>query len=238
MPEDINVGSGIVDTTQTEAAQPATSTVESSAETVAEPVGSEGVAPAEETVTEGEATQTPESGNNEPADSDVFVLQDYKAPSELDIDDDALAGALEVIKDIDFTKKSGVDEFLKRVLTNARQRQKEAIEAEKVATDKFYADLTETLKKVPDFGVNEDNNITLGRKLVEEMGGKEALDFASTARLFETPVMAKLFARLAKERQDAKLVRGTPSAPSKPVTGTTSRGIPAFDVSNSLGSNK
>lgn len=235
MPDELNVETGApTNPVQTEAAQPAQTN-----EPVTETVPTEGVEGVSDTGSEpvDVETQTPEEvEHNEPTDTDNFVMQDYKAPSELGIEDEALANAMSVIKDIDFTKKSGVDEFLKRVVTQSREAQKKYAEAEKAATEKFYSDLTESLKKDPDFGVNYENNLVIGRKLVEEMGGKEALDFANTARLFETPIMAKLFARLAKERQDAKLVRGTAPKSETPTTGTDSRGIPAFDVSNSLGS--
>lgn len=183
-------------------------------------------------------TQAPDTQNNEPTPSDEFVLRDYKAPSDLSIPDEALADIMEVIKDIDFTKKSGVDEMLRRYVQKSITNQKTFAEAQKTASEQFYNGLTESLKKDPDFGIDYDNNIAIGKRLVEEMGGKEALDFATTARLFDTPPMAKLFARLAKERRDATLIRGTAKVQEQPKTGTDSRGIPMFDVSKSLGSNQ
>jgi hypothetical protein len=181
-------------------------------------------------------TQAPDTQINEPTPSDEFVMKDYKVPSDLTIPDEALADILEVIKDIDFTKKSGVDELLRRVVNKNIEAQKAVAEAERVASEQFYSGLTESLKKDPDFGLDYDNNIAIGKRLVEELGGKEAIDFANNARLFDTPPMAKLFARLAKERRDATLIRGTAKVQEAPKTGTDSRGIPMFDVSKSLGS--
>lgn len=181
-------------------------------------------------------TQAPETPNNEPTPSDEFVMKDYKLPSDLTIPDEALADIMEVIKDVDITKKSGVDELLRRVVQKNIAAQKAIAEAEKVASEQFYSGLTESLKKDPDFGLDYDNNIAIGKRLVEEMGGKEALDFANTARLFDTPPMAKMFARLAKERRDATLIRGTAKVQEQPKNGTDNRGIPMFDVSKSLGS--
>lgn len=183
-------------------------------------------------------TQAPDTQINEPTPSDEFVMKDYKLPSDLTIPDEALADIMEVIKDVDITKKSGVDELLRRVVQKNIAAQKAIAEAEKVASEQFYNDLTESLKKDPDFGLDYDNNIAIGKRLVEELGGKEALDFANTARLFDTPPMAKLFAKLAKERRDATLIRGTAKVQEQPKQGTDSRGIPMFDVSKSLGSNK
>lgn len=181
-------------------------------------------------------TQAPDTQINEPTESDEFVMKDYKVPSDLTIPDEALADIMEVIKDIDFTKKSGVDEMLRRYVQKSVAAQKAFVEAEKTASEQFYNGLTESLKKDPDFGIDYDNNIAIGKRLVEEMGGKEALDFATTARLFDTPPMAKMFARLAKERRDATLIRGTAKTQEAPKTGTDNRGIPMFDVSKSLGS--
>jgi hypothetical protein len=181
-------------------------------------------------------TQAPDTQINEPTPSDEFVMKDYKVPSDLTIPDEALADILEVIKDIDFTKKSGVDELLRRVVNKNIEAQKAVAEAERVASEQFYSGLTESLKKDPDFGLDYDNNIAIGKRLVEELGGKEAIDFVNNARLFDTPPMAKLFARLAKERRDATLIRGTAKVQEAPKTGTDSRGIPMFDVSKSLGS--
>lgn len=181
-------------------------------------------------------TQAPDTQINEPTPSDEFVMKDYKAPSDLTIPDEALADIMEVIKDIDFTKKSGVDELLRRVVNKNIEAHKAVAEAERVASEQFYSGLTESLKKDPDFGLDYDNNIAIGKRLVEELGGKEAIDFANNARLFDTPPMAKLFARLAKERRDATLIRGTAKVQEAPKTGTDSRGIPMFDVSKSLGS--
>ena len=181
-------------------------------------------------------TQAPNNPTNEPTPSDEFVMKDYKLPSDLTIPDEALADIMEVIKDVDITKKSGVDELLRRVVQKNIAAQKAIAEAEKVASEQFYNGLTESLKKDPDFGLDYDNNIAIGKRLVEEMGGKEALEFADNARLFDTPPMAKLFARLAKERRDATLIRGTAKVQEQPKQGTDSRGIPMFDVSKSLGS--
>lgn len=181
-------------------------------------------------------TQAPETLSNEPTPSDEFVMKDYKLPSDLTIPDEALADIMEVIKDVDITKKSGVDELLRRVVQKNIAAQKAIAEAEKVASEQFYSGLVESLKKDPDFGLDYDNNIAIGKRLVEELGGQEAIDFANNARLFDTPPMAKLFARLAKERRDATLIRGTPKVKEAPKTGTDSRGIPMFDVSKSLGS--
>lgn len=181
-------------------------------------------------------TQTPDSGNNEPTLSDVFVMKDYKAPSDVNIPDEALADIMSIIKDIDFTTKSGVDEMLRRYAQKSAEGRKAAIEADKAASEQFYNGLVESLKKDPDFGLDYENNIAIGKRLVEELGGQEALDFANTARLFDTPPMAKLFAKLAKERRDATLIRGTAAKQAAPVAGTDKRGIPQFDVSKSLGS--
>ena len=183
-------------------------------------------------------SQAPDNQNNEPTPSDEFVMKDYKAPSDLTIPDEALADIMEVIKDIDFTKKSGVDEMLRRIVQKNVAAKKASVEAEKKASEQFYNGLTETLKKDPDFGLDYDNNIAMGKRLVEELGGKEALDFADTARLFDTPPMAKLFAKIAKERRDATLIRGKAKATEAPKSGTDVRGIPQFDVSKSLGSNQ
>lgn len=182
-------------------------------------------------------TEAPDTQSNEPAPSDEFVMKDYTVPSDLSIPDEALANIMEVIKDIDFTKKSGVDEMLRRLVTKNVEAQKAAVEAEKQASEQFYNGLTESLKKDPDFGLDYDNNIAIGKRLVEELGGKEAMDFAETARLFDTPPMAKLFARIAKERRDATLIRGSATkTQEQPKGGLDSRGIPQFDVSKSLGS--
>lgn len=183
-------------------------------------------------------SQAPDNPVNEPTPSDEFVMKDYKAPSDLTIPEEALTNIMEVIKDIDFTKKSGVDEMLRRLVTKNVEAHKAAVEAEKAASEQFYNGLTESLKKDPDFGLDYDNNIAIGKRLVEELGGQEAIDFANNARLFDTPPMAKLFARLAKERRDATLIRGTPKVKEQPKSGTDHRGIPMFDVSKSLGSNK
>lgn len=181
-------------------------------------------------------TQTPDPASNEPSLSDAFVLKDYKAPGDLNIPDEALADILSVIKDIDITTKSGVDELLRRYVQKSVEGHKAAVEADKAASEQFYNGLVESLKKDPDFGLDYDNNIAIGKRLVEELGGQEALDFANTARLFDTPPMAKLFAKLAKERRDATLIRGTAAKQTAPVAGTDNRGIPQFDVSKSLGS--
>lgn len=182
-------------------------------------------------------TEAPDTQSNEPTPSDEFVMKDYTVPSDLSIPDEALANIMEVIKDIDFTKKSGVDEMLRRLVTKNVEAQKAAVEAEKQASEHFYKGLTESLKKDPDFGLDYDNNIAIGKRLVEELGGKEAMDFAETARLFDTPPMAKLFARIAKERRDATLIRGNAAkTQEQPKAGLDSRGIPQFDVSKSLGS--
>lgn len=189
---------------------------------------------------DGEAieTQAPNTQTNEPTPSDEFVMSDYEVPSDLNIPTEALADIMEVIKDVDITKKSGVDEMLRRLVKKNVDAQKAAVEAEKQASDKFYEGLVESLKKDPDFGLDYDNNIAIAKRLVEEMGGQEAIDFANTARLFDTPPMAKMFARLAKERRDATLIRGSAPKAEVPKTGTDSRGIPQFDVSKSIGSNK
>lgn len=181
-------------------------------------------------------TQAPENPVNEPTPSDEFVMKDYKIPSDVTIPEEALADIMEVIKDVDITKKSGVDELLRRIVQKNVAAQKAMAEAEKTASEQFYNGLAESLKKDPDFGLDYDNNVAIGKRLVEEMGGKEALDFANDARLFDTPPMAKMFARLAKERRDATLIRGTTKVAEQPKSGTDKRGIPMFDVSKSIGS--
>lgn len=233
MPEDFNEG------------QPTSEAVETAPNTPSDPQPQEGV---QEGITEttpgGEGTETiPTEGDGEGGKQvetpDVFDFKAYKAPSDVTVSDEGLAEVLTAIKDIDFTKKSGVDEFIRRVVKMSGEGMKKAQEAERIQTENFYKEMAETLKKDPDFGIEYENNIAISKKLVEDLGGKEALDFANNARLFDTPVMARLLTKLAKERRDATLTKGTATKTvSQPTTGMDSKGIPQFDVTQSLGVNK
>lgn len=156
-----------------------------------------------------------------PVTQDVSELDfsSIKLPEGVSVSDEDRANFAETAKKFGFKNQEGLQNFVDWIYETAAQGQAQMqkhSEEQAAASQKEWEEIKSgwkvSLEKDADFGKDYDMNIKRANDAMSRFGGSELTNWLKEADLIEHPALIKAFARIGKEVEDAKLLKGEKSA--------------------------
>lgn len=146
---------------------------------------------------------------------DVLDYSALKLPEGVTVSDEERAKFQETASKFGFKNQEGLQNFVDWIFKTAEdgqaQMQKHSEEQAK-ASQKEWEEIKSgwkvSLEKDADFGKDYDMNIKRANDAMSKFGGSELTNWLKEADLIEHPALIKTFARIGKEVEDARLVKG------------------------------
>lgn len=142
-----------------------------------------------------------------------------KLPEGVSVSDEDRANFAETAKKFGFKNQEGLQNFVDWIYETAAQGQAQMqkhSEEQAAASQKEWEEIKSgwkvSLEKDADFGKDYDMNIKRANDAMSRFGGSELTNWLKEADLIEHPALIKAFARIGKEVEDAKLLKGEKSA--------------------------
>lgn len=138
-----------------------------------------------------------------------------KLPEGVSVSDEDRANFAETAKKFGFKNQEGLQNFVDWIYETAAQGQAQMQkhnEEQAAASQKEWEEIKSgwkvSLEKDADFGKDYDMNIKRANDAMSRFGGSELTNWLKEADLIEHPALIKAFARIGKEVEDAKLLKG------------------------------
>lgn len=147
--------------------------------------------------------------------ADVLDFSAIKLPEGVSVSDEDRAKFQETASKFGFKNQEGLQNFVDWIYATAAegnaQMQKHNEEQAK-ASQKEWEEIKSgwkvSLEKDADFGKDYDMNIKRANDAMSKFGGSELTNWLKEADLIEHPALIKTFARIGKEIEDARIVKG------------------------------
>lgn len=147
--------------------------------------------------------------------ADVLDFSALKLPEGVTVSDEERAKFQETASKFGFKNQEGLQNFVDWIYETAAegnaQMQKHSEEQAK-ASQKEWEEIKSgwkvSLEKDADFGKDYDMNIKRANDAMSRFGGSELTNWLKEADLIEHPALIKTFARIGKEVEDARLIKG------------------------------
>ena len=173
--------------------------------------------------TDNNAGQPAEQQGAEGADANQVVsVLDYNAiklPDGVSVSDEDRAKFAESAEKFGFKNQEGLQNFVDWVFATAEEgkaQMQKHNEERAAASQKEWEEIKSgwkvSLEKDADFGKDYDMNIKRANDAMSRFGGSELTNWLKEADLIEHPALVKAFARIGKEVEDAKLLKGEKGA--------------------------
>lgn len=171
-------------------------------------------------------TTSVEEGQRDSSESTDPVL-DYnaiKVPDGVSVSDEDRASFIEIVDKFGFKNQEGLQNFVDWMFAEAQKNEaqmKQQSEESEAASKKQWEEIKNgwetSLKSDADFGKEYDLNIKRANDAMLKYGGSELAGWLKDSDLTGQPVLIKTFARIGKEIEDARLIRGQSSFESNKV---------------------
>lgn len=138
-----------------------------------------------------------------------------KVPEGMSVSDEDRARFQETVDKFGFKNQEGLQNFVDWMFKTAEEGQaqmQKQREEQAAASQKEWEEIKSgwkvSLEKDADFGKDYDMNIKRANDAMSKFGGSELTNWLKEADLIEHPALIKAFARIGKEVEDAKLIKG------------------------------
>lgn len=138
-----------------------------------------------------------------------------KVPEGMSVSDEDRARFQETVDKFGFKNQEGLQNFVDWMFKTAEEGQaqmRKHSEEQAKASQKEWEEIKSgwkvSLEKDADFGKDYDMNIKRANDAMSKFGGSELTNWLKEADLIEHPALIKTFARIDKEIEDARLVKG------------------------------
>jgi hypothetical protein len=142
-----------------------------------------------------------------------------KVPEGMSVSDEDRARFQETVDKFGFKNQEGLQNFVDWMFKTAEEGQAQMqkhSEEQAAASQKEWEEIKSgwkvSLEKDADFGKDYDMNMKRANDAMSRFGGSELTNWLKEADLIEHPALIKAFARIGKEVEDAKLLKGEKSA--------------------------
>lgn len=138
-----------------------------------------------------------------------------KVPEGMSVSDEDRARFQETVDKFGFKNQEGLQNFVDWMFKTAEEGQAQMqkhSEEQALASQKEWEEIKSgwkvSLEKDADFGKDYDMNIKRANDAMSKFGGSELTNWLKEADLIEHPALIKTFARIGKEVEDARLIKG------------------------------
>ena len=181
-------------------------------------VGSANTESVNENITDNGATTETNTTANEgeqSAEQEVATQAlDYKAiklPEGVSVSDEDREKFIETVDKFGFKDQNGLQAFVDWMFAEA-ENNKTLMAQQKTDADKKWEDIKSSwktsLESDADFGKDYDMNIKRANDVITKFGGSELATWLKDSDLAGQPALLKTFARIGKEIEDARLIKG------------------------------
>lgn len=169
----------------------------------------------EQSVNDGANTETTKvAEERQGAESDTTTLDfnNIKVPDGVSVTDNDRANFQELVSKFGFKDQNGLQNFVDWIFEEAKKNE-ESVKQEADKANKEWetikAGWKTTLESDADFGKEYDLNIKRANDAMSKFGGSELIDWLKQSDLSGHPALVKTFARIGKEIEDARLLKGS-----------------------------
>lgn len=160
----------------------------------------------------------------------VDDLASFEFDAELGLTDEDKAASLEVLKTFGVRNKEQAGKVFDFIKNMDEQRAK----LEDDATNEMLERWDKALAADEEFGKDYDANIDIAQKALDMYGGESLTKWLSNTGFNRNPDIVKMFWRIGKDLQEAKVLAGNNG--SQPKLNHDKFGNPIFNLSKSFGS--
>lgn len=147
--------------------------------------------------------------------TDVLDFSAIKLPEGVSVSDEDRAKFQETASKFGFKNQEGLQNFVDWIYETAaegnaqmQKRNEEQAKASQKEWEEIKSGWKVSLEKDADFGKDYDMNIKRANDAMSKFGGSELTNWLKEADLIEHPALIKTFARIGKEVEDARLIKG------------------------------